>query len=116
MAANGEAVFSLTKKLSKAVIMQCQHTEGTVYQFRMRKRKADGTEVWSCSDCESVKRRRQIALPIPCIELHGTRHSSDPQNPSYQHFCGEKSKEEATAKQVCYHDITAFVNSKQSTL
>ncbi len=42
MAAIGEASFSLTKKMSKAVLVESEQIPGTTpaYQFRLRKRKS----------------------------------------------------------------------------
>ncbi len=78
MAAFGEVKFLLTAKLMQSVLVQ---SEGVVYQFRLRKWKVDRTESWSCTTCESRRRRDNLQDPIPCIQL-------DPQHPSHEHFCG----------------------------
>ncbi len=77
MAQFGNAVFSLTKKLSRVVLVKSQENSGNVDQFRLRKWKVDGMECWSCADCESSSRRTGSALPILWIQLDGTRHISD---------------------------------------
>ncbi len=97
----GQARFSLTKRLTKeAVIVENAHNVDIIYQFRLRTRKRQGRENWSCMDCESMKKRTGCLQSILCIELDGTRHSSDPQNPTYAHFCHGKSKDVFTARQV----------------
>ncbi len=41
----GRVDFSLTRMLSKAVIVQSVENPGLVYQFRLRNRKVDGTDI-----------------------------------------------------------------------
>ncbi len=80
--------------------MQSVENPGLVYQFRLRNRKVDGTETWSCSDCENRRRQMRDGNPIPSIEVDGSRHISDPQRPSNEHFCEGKRREDVTAKKI----------------
>ncbi len=53
----GQARFSLTKQLTKALLVENAHNVEVAYQFRLRTRKRNGRENWSCMDCESMKKR-----------------------------------------------------------
>ncbi len=74
MAVFGEAKFLSTGKLKQSVLVESKVDPGLVYQFLVRKRKVDGIESWSCTSCESRRRREHSRDPIPCIELQGNRH------------------------------------------
>ncbi len=100
MAFFGEVNYQLTGKLKQSVLVESEFDPGLVYLFRLRKRKVDGIESWSCTTCESRRRREHSRDPIPCIQLQGNWHISDPQHPSYAHFCGGERKENVLAKQV----------------
>ncbi len=98
----GEATFQLTGKLKQSVLVESEVDPGLLYQFRLRKRKVNGIESWSCTSCESRRRREHSLDPIPCIQLQGNRHITDPQHPSYGHFCGGERKKNVVAKQVVW--------------
>ncbi len=65
----GQAELCFTRKMKKGVLVRSEENDEVVYQFRLRKRKGDGTESWSCSDCEGEKGRTGCVQPIPCIDL-----------------------------------------------
>ncbi len=100
MAAYGTANFVFTSKMKKSVLVESRELEGTVYQFRFRKRRMDGTELWCCMGCEETKRSEGTLHPVPSIVMDGNRHISDPHQPFYRHFCAGKRKEDVLAKQV----------------
>ncbi len=83
MAGFGEVNFMLTGKLKQSVLVQSAAEDGVVYQFRLRKQKVDRTKSWSCTTCESRWWRDNLRDPIPCIQLDGNRHISEPQHPSH---------------------------------
>ncbi len=65
----GQAEFCFARKLNKAVLVHSEENDDVVYQFRLRKRKADGTE--------SLREAGRLSLDRPFVVLTQVQGGAD---------------------------------------